>query len=144
MHSQFHSKKVILLAILIAGFALALAAFVVNQPGAAAPMLAPPDPSSESPSAPDAYRACTIEHVSVFDNRWHIKCTTALPANVYYFAIENDLEHKLMGDRMLVLANTALALNKPVGIYYSTLSIQNPFACLATDCRRLVGVLLAP
>ncbi len=145
MHSQFHLNRVILLAILIAGAALALAAFVYNQQGAAASMQAPPDPSSERPLSPDAAaRNCTISNLYVTDNRWHVRCTTALPAGVYYFAIENDAAHKIQADRMLVLANTAYALSKPIEVWYETSTASNPTGCLTSDCRRLSGVVVKP
>ena len=93
-------------------------------------------------------RDCTISHISVLEDRIHVKCSTPepnLPAFftvVYFYAASTANAGN--ANRMLALLNTAYTLGKIVHISYDSSSANNPSGCLATDCRKLTGVLLVP
>lgn len=61
---------------------------------------------------------------------------------VRYFAVENNVSENAMALTVLSVANAAMQRNRPLTIVYRSNPNQNPGGCLASDCRRIVGVLL--
>lgn len=106
--------------------------------------LAPSERGSEafSPEVEQEH-SCTIVNVTAYANRIHVRCTTAPAAlpTVFYFSEANDSPSV---NRYLMMLNTALALNKAVGVRYETSSTVNPVGCSTTDCRKIMGLWLAP
>lgn len=89
---------------------------------------------------------CTIDNIAAIEDRIHVKCTTAEPDNllytVYYYAVSTVSGPASSANRMLALLNTAYAMTRPVSIMYDTASANNPAGCAASDCRKMLAVLL--
>ncbi len=98
---------------------------------------------SPLPADPDGQSAtvgpinCSVEFVAVFTNRVVVRCTVPVETIIFDFAIATDPTNSQQANRMLVLLNTAYALNTPVFLYYSNNSGDNPPGCLTNTCRRL-------
>ena len=85
---------------------------------------------------------CTVNNVAVFESRIHVRCTTAPGAypTVFYFAASTS--NAMFANRLLTLMNTALALGKPLGIYYEPSASYNPAGCNSGDCRAISWIYL--
>ncbi|MEQ1812632.1 MAG: hypothetical protein ABL889_22085 [Terricaulis sp.] len=68
--------------------------------------------------------------------------TSLASGSVRYFAVENSVSENAMALTVLSVANAAVQRNRPLTIVYRTNPNQNPAGCLASDCRRIVGVSL--
>lgn len=90
---------------------------------------------------------CTIEDISVYENRIHVRCQSDIGGlvspGVYYFAYSlTTTEKALQANRYLAMLNTAYALGKNPGITWSTDSADNPSGCLINNCRLLTAVVI--
>lgn len=83
---------------------------------------------------------CYLDNVAAFENRIHIRCTTAAFDDVKYFAIENTRENEELISRVMAISLTNMTMNWPVWVYYEASSSYNPPGCNTGDCRKLVGV----
>lgn len=109
------------------------------------------------PAEPELRRACQIEDVAAFTNRVHVRCPygpivhSGLYTRDYeppprpdpgirFFAVGATVDPAL-ADRVIALASLAIEQNKHVVIFYRTDPAENPPGCLASDCRRLVGIV---
>lgn len=144
---KFASNNVrwfVLAIVLVGALALSGAWFMRGQAQAEPPEV----PQGSCALGPDviAYHTCTISEVAVYDNRIHVRCTTAPAAYsaVYFFAASSSPANIENTNRYLILLNTAYALNKPVTLGFDSATSANPGGCLTSDCRKLVGVVVKP
>jgi hypothetical protein len=126
-----------MLAVLI--FILGTAAWQAQAQTALPPVL-PEDPAN--PTALAGPHTCAVEFVAVWPNRVVLRCTVPVGNIVFDFAIATDAAHSAQANRMLVLMNTAYALNVPLHIYYYDTSADNPPGCNTGTCRRLEALYL--
>jgi hypothetical protein len=96
--------------------------------------------SPASPDSPEASFACDVTNVAAFDNRIHVRCSVSPGNGIYYFAHPTSSGSGWTANRMLAVAQTAFALNKPVWVYYNLSSDYNPPGCYTSDCRLLTGI----
>jgi len=147
MSRKFFAHRFEIVAILLMLTAAAFAAAVHFKSPVSAQAAQPAD---EGPYkdllAPQSWvwRSCVISDIFASESRIHVRCTTASPANIFYFAINGDSAHQNFANRALVLLNTAYALNKPVWVAYDTETSANPPGCQTGDCRALVQILIQP
>jgi hypothetical protein len=98
---------------------------------------------------------CFVQSVAAFPDRVHILCTGQLKVGlgtsvggaltsgaVRYFAVENSVAANAMALTVLSVANAAVQRNRSLTIVYRTDPKENPAGCHASNCRRIVGVIL--
>jgi len=139
--------------------ALAFAGSAVAQQGTVTIPSVGPGGVASLPAAEELSRACTLMDVAAFTNRVHVHCAPAGAASggglytrdyspppqpdagIVYFAVGAAADPAL-ADRVIALATSASQQNKQVQIFYRTSPAENPPGCLASDCRRLSGIVL--
>jgi hypothetical protein len=102
------------------------------------------DIQESAPKLPDEpnfinFYCPTITNIAAFDNRIHVKCSSA-NGDILYYAYANDASNAIVANQILAVANTAFALGKGVWVYYNTSPTYNPPGCNTGDCRGLVGI----
>jgi hypothetical protein len=140
MFKKSRTLRIALIGILFLVIAAAVATFVYFKPIPTAQAA----PSYLEPEYPNGGRNCIITEILVATDRIHVKCTTAQPAGVVWYAIHSDAAHARDANRYLVLLNTAWALNQDIYLWYNDSSAANPPGCAAASCRMLTGVFLIP
>jgi hypothetical protein len=101
---------------------------------------------------------CAVRSIGAFPDRVHILCIVGgsggvsfggigagvgqSPGQQRYFAVENTVANNAMALTVLSVANAAIQQNRKVTIVYRTSASENPAGCQASDCRRIVGILL--
>ena len=91
---------------------------------------------------------CKIVEVAMYEDRAHVKCDTpkvlgGFPApvhNVYFFAIANTNENKMLINRVMAIGLTTMSMNRSAYLLLETASSENPSGCLTQDCRKLLGI----
>ena len=90
---------------------------------------------------------CKIIDVAIYSNRAHVKCDVPFvlglapkTTSVYYFAIANTNENKMLINRVMAIGLTTMSMNRSAYLVVETASAQNPPGCLASDCRQLLGL----
>lgn len=109
-----------------------------NQAKAADPIM----PVELSPDSPDAIFTCSPSYVGEFDNRVHVRCSTAAPGAIYYFATPTSDSKRAA--RVLSVFLTAKALGKNLRMYYNPNSSGSSFGCGYSDCRPIDYVEIMP
>lgn len=83
--------------------------------------------------------SCKLRDVTVFNNRIHVRCTTA-PATMtalYFYALPTA-SNTTQANRLLTLGSTALVANRKFIAHYGAGDTSGvEFGCQANDCRRL-------
>ena len=130
-------RILILLVLMVGSFAIGWQS--TPGPTASAQVAAP-----DSPDAVSGIHTCTISNVAVYENRMHIRCTTAAATTIYYFAYADTGLDGPMANRFLAAAFTAQSLGRQLSIGYYDSSTENPTGCLASDCRKLSYVAVLP
>jgi hypothetical protein len=74
-------------------------------------------------------------------NRIQVLCNNSPGGGVFLFAV-STLVNGVNANRYLAVLNTAVALGKPVTIYYENDYAKAPAGC-PTNCRKLTGLGLA-
>jgi hypothetical protein len=96
------------------------------------------EPASVSPAEVNsAWRSCQIAGVAAWADRIHVKCTTAEPANIFYFAAPTT--NSAHANRLLSVLLTAQSTTGKVGLDYDTRPDPS-YSCNPADCRPLYGV----
>lgn len=94
--------------------------------------------------------SCDIRSIAVLEedntplspvNRIHVLCNNSPGGGVFLFAV-SALVNGVNANRYLAVLNTAVALGKPVTIYYENDYAKAPAGC-PTNCRKLTGMELA-
>lgn len=132
----------VLALVLVGALALSGAWFLRGQAQAELPEV-PQGSGMLSPDA-SAFHTCTVVEIAAFEDRIHVRCTTApssAPA-VFFFAASTLPANSQNANRFLTLLNTALALNKTVYLWYDTSSSANPSGCSTGDCRKIVALYI--
>ena len=94
----------------------------------------------DSIAYPEVQFLCpSINQVAVFENRIHLRCSTA-DGSIRYFAYATDPEHAETANQILAIGNTAFVLGRSIYLFYNSNSALNPPGCLVSDCRGLFGV----
>jgi hypothetical protein len=75
-------------------------------------------------------------------SRIYVECSN-LPAGFTFFAADTQA-NGANANRYLALLNTAVALGKPITVYYDLAFTNNPLGCLSNNCRKLTALVLAP
>jgi hypothetical protein len=87
-----------------------------------------------------------IQEIASLDVRMHVKCapnTGGVGASIVYFASPTTTATDVrMANRFLATLMTAWAFGRMPTVYWSDNTADNPSGCLATNCRRLLGVVL--
>jgi hypothetical protein len=89
---------------------------------------------------------CTVDAVAAYANRIHIHCSrlgTGLGFTPpLYLAVEANSP---LATQALIIATRALSTpDHQLGVTWENQISSNPPGCLATDCRRLLGVSASP
>jgi hypothetical protein len=120
---------------------------------AATAVAASPDPASgqavsnndrtEQPTAgTEAVKAsylCYADNVAVFENRIHVRCTTAAAGGIGYFAFRNT--DAAQTARHLSLLLVAYTTDSGIWVYYDPNDTSGgAWGCNVSDCRVFTGV----
>jgi len=142
----------------ILALALVAAPAAAQQGTVTIPSVGPGGVATLGPAVQELRRDCVIVDIAAFANRVHVHCVvpTGVHSGLYtrdytpppqpdvgivYFAVGTASDPGL-ADRVIALARSAAQLNKPVQIFYRTDPAENPPGCLASDCRKLTGLVL--
>lgn len=143
----------------ILALALMAAPAAAQQGQVTIPSVGPGGVATLGPAVDELGRDCVVVDVAAFSNRIHVHCVvptqthTGLYSRGYtpppqpdvgivYFAVGAQSDPAL-ADRALELATAAAQMNKPVHVFCRTNPAENPPGCLASDCRKLTGFVLA-
>jgi len=86
---------------------------------------------------------CTPARVAAFTNRVHIRCSTAAPGAISYFAVSSS--DSGTASCFLSIFTTAKVTGKDVLIYYVASDTSgSAWGCNASDCRVALGAELLP
>lgn len=81
---------------------------------------------------------CTPVGVAVFDQRVHVRCLTAAPGGIVYFAVSTSDSKKAA--RFLSVMLSAKAQGKNLAVYYDPNVLGTAFGCGSFDCRPASGM----
>lgn len=99
--------------------------------------------SSVIPASAVTY-TCTPERVATFSNRVHVRCTTATPAGILWFAVCSD-GNSAFAARALSTFTAAKVTGKNLALFYESADTSGTACgCLATDCRVVWGAEVLP
>ncbi len=123
--------------ILIAG--LLIASFLAGQALHSTPsaLAEGENPPNELAPLGTAVNTSTINQIAIVDNRFHIR-TDAVVDGISYFVYSTEGTNAPNANRMLMIANTAIALAKQLQIIYDTDSTHNLPGCNTNNCRNIV------
>ena len=83
---------------------------------------------------------CTPANVAVYETRVHVKCTSAAPGGILYFAYPTDDIAK--SSQVLSVLSTALAAGRQLSILYNASDTSgSAFGCQTNDCRTITGAV---
>ena len=87
-----------------------------------------------APATPTDYHTCTPIGVATFTSRVHVRCSTAAPGGIYWFAVSTADSGS--ASRFLSVFMTAKVTGKNLGIFYTASDTSgNAWGCSASDCR---------
>jgi len=99
-----------------------------------------------------AFFQCTIANIAAAqvveptnipeEDRIYLQCANSPGGGLFFFASAVGTNAGI-ANRYLVVLNTAVALGKPVTLYYDTSFANNPLGC-RSDCRKITGLVLGP
>lgn len=85
-----------------------------------------------------ATHTCTPTGVAAFTSRIHVRCSTAAPGGIYYFAVPTSDINRAA--RMLAMFQTALAAGRQLTVFYDAADTSGvAYGCAASDCRPTSG-----
>jgi len=85
---------------------------------------------------------CTPENGASYDNRVHVKCTTAVDG-IQYFAVSTKDEAKAA--RALSLISIAIVTGRDLSILYDPADTSGTaIACMSSDCRLFHAIAIIP
>ncbi len=85
--------------------------------------------------------SCAIAEIAIWRDRIHVRCDPG-DGTINYFAAPADSNNMVTTNRYLIIFNTAYAVSKPVRIFYSLDTSDNPPNCNPVNCRLITGVML--
>jgi hypothetical protein len=104
-------------------FATAVACFIWPQPALAAL----------------SFHTCRSVEVSTYENRIHVRCSTAATGGIVFFAVPTA--NSAYAARVLSVLTAAHIAGKNIEIQYDPNDTSGAnFGCAASDCRRMVSV----
>jgi hypothetical protein len=133
------AKHIVILGLVMLGAAAAAAA----SPEPAAGQAVNDNHLAEQPTAgTEAVTAsylCYPNNVAVFENRIHVRCTTAAAGGISYFAFRNT--DAAQAARHLSLLLVAYTTDSGIWVYYDPNDTSgDAWGCNASDCRVFTGV----
>src|SRR5512146_3249538 len=146
MNTRSHLLRFTFLGFLCLAIVAAFAVTILFKPQPIVQAASVPDQTIMEPLSPDGtgYRSCNITDVYVDATIVLVICSTDSPigSGLNRYGIKGDFANKILADRLLVLLNTAYALNVSIDLSYDENSAQNPPGCSSINCRLLKSVSL--
>ena len=138
---MFHKTRIpwILSLILVGLVASTFLSAAIRVPSIKAQAVQPSHPV-ENQLMPTNF-SCTIAEIAIWRDRIHVRCDPG-DGTINYFAAPADSGNMVNTNRYLIIINTAFAISKPVRIFYSLDTNENPPNCNPINCRLITGVML--
>lgn len=109
-----------------------------------APPMGPTMAQDAPAMAPEGLFWCTVTDLWSLTTAVGVNCSE-VSGGIYQFAYPNaSLADSRQADRFLVIANTALVLNKRIWLGYNDSAAATPPGCSTSSCRRVTSMLIEP